>query len=669
MKPEGSSSGFRGKPSIFLLFAPPAMALLVLLAGSLSPVRLDCRTLQHLTRYEGLDERLAGARHLVYLSRDNGVSAGQTATFTLRHLAFPDATRTWLILAENIGNDWWGEWSAVDEQGAFFLPGRPPPTLVPTQMPDTPAIAGSRIICDSREVFLKFQARIPSFAGAADVVFLDDLHNRGGFVFSPPRSEFSPIRFLRLSLLIGAVFTWALLMAGGSCCLPVVGGNRMGRMPMPHAHHDPRSGSGAEPEGRFWLGALAGFVAGVAAQIWLASFSWQAWPVFLAVQWGAGFFLLRGVLLPPAPRVTAPLAAVSAALVISLAVFLARLDFDGDVMTHWLPMARSFYHFGLHDPAALLAQGSMHAATYPPGYGIFLSMAMWAAGMETGRPFLPGPETSLAILLYRLAIWLLNMAFLGILAACLLRRTPRGSWLWLSGVALVTTLFPTIRGTHTGAETLLFPILGSALVLLVMGTGRLPLVGCAIAGVATMIKWEAALLVAAVFAPWFVVQMTRRPDMCSPALLVRTAVVSAAALVPTLIWKAGLHVDNGFFTAASLGGVWAGRAEWVSLLTASLIFLSKSPLWIPLFLLLPVGWIIGNARGFRWSALIVPASTALLFLSFVSMYLFSTWTTKTLHIEQSLDRLLYIPSLSCILYFMESVTNPDPSTSETLPAA
>ena len=97
----------------------------------------------------------------------------------------------------------------------------------------------------------------------------------------------------------------------------------------------------------------------------------------------------------------------------------------------------------------------------------------------------------------------------------------------------------------------------------------------------------------------------------------------------------------------------------MSLLIASVIFLLKSPLWIPLFLLLPAGWILGLRHGFRWSGLLVPAATTLLFLAFVSMYLFSNWPTKILHIEQSLDRLLYLPALSCILYFLENLGAPD----------
>ena len=615
------------KTPVFLLAAPPLAALLLLLTGSLFPLRLDCRTLQHLTKFEGLENRIKGARQIIYLSRDNGVASGQMAAFTLRHLAFPDTARTWLILAENRAGEWWGEWLAVDEKGGFFAPGRPPPALVPAPAPPGLDLAESRIVCDSRDVFQQFQRRIPALAGARDVVFLDDFPGRGGFVFSKPRSEFSAARFLRLSLLIGALLATAMLVG--------------------HWAGDCR------------IGLPAGLVGGIAAQIWLASISWQAWPILLAAQWAAGIFLLRNTPPLPPPRLTGATFCTAAVLAITLVVYLVRLDFDGDVITHWLPMARSFYHLGHHDPATLLAQGSMHAATYPPGYGIFIAMTMWAADMDPIRSFLPGPASSLAILFYRLAIWLLNMSFLGLLAACMIRRTPRGSWLWLAGISLVVGILPTVRGTHVAAETLLFPVLGSALVLLVAAPGRLPLVGIALAGISTLIKWEAALLVGAIFIPWFLTRMILNPSMRTPRFLVLAAAVGAAAIVPALVWKAGLHIDNGFFNPPSLGAVWTGRSEWASLLLAAVIFLLKSPLWIPLFLLLPAGWILGLRRGFRWADALVPTATALLFFAFVSMYLFSNWTSKTLHIEQSLDRLLYLPALSCILYFLGSLDDRD----------
>ena len=122
-------------PAAILIAAPLALSLLLLLAGSLCPLRLDCRSLQYLTKFEGLDKPLAGARQIVYLSRDNGVAAGQMATFTLRHLAFPDATRLWLIPAEHLSGELWGEWLGVDEKGQFFAPSRPPPALVPASNP------------------------------------------------------------------------------------------------------------------------------------------------------------------------------------------------------------------------------------------------------------------------------------------------------------------------------------------------------------------------------------------------------------------------------------------------------------------------------------------------------------------------------------------------------
>jgi hypothetical protein len=608
------------KPAVFLLLLPPVLALALLAAGGVFPLRLDCRTLQHLTKFDGLDASLAGAREIVFLSRDNGEAAGHMAEFTLRHLAFPDARRTWIILAENRAGDWWGDWVAVDAKGEFFEPGRPPPAVVPAGRPPALGLAGTAFVCDSREVFAEFQKRIPSLASAGAPVFLDGLHGRSGFVFSAPRSEFSFARILRISLLLGAVLAWTMLAA---------------------VRADSR-----------WAGAAAGVVGGFAAQIWLASLSWSALPILLAGQWAAGIFLLRAAPPVPRPRVTNSGICAAAVLAVSLAVFLIRLDFDGDVLTHWLPMARSYFHLGRHDPATLLAQGSMHAATYPPGYGVFLAIAMWAADLDPARPFLTGPATSLAILCYRLAVWLLNVAFLGALAGLIIRRSSSRSFLWLAALALVAGIFPTLRGTHVAAETLLFPVLGTALVLLAGARGRTVLGGIALAGVAVLIKWEAALLVAAVFGPWFLAVIAREPALASPKFLALAAVTGLVAILPAALWKSGMHIDNGFFNPPSIGALWTGRAEWVSLLMASLTLVLKTPLWIPLFLLLPAGWILGTRRGFRWSELLVPAATAVLFFALVSMYLFSNWSTKTLHIEQSLDRLLYIPALSCILYFL-----------------
>ena len=511
-------------------------------------------------------------------------------------------------------------------------------------------MAGSRIVCDSHDVFSIFQTRIPSLARAENIVFLDSFAGRSGFVFAAPRPEFSPVRILRLSLILGALLSCAMVFAN--------------------------SAMAARPAGEYWIGAAAGLVVGIGAQIWLASFSWQAWPFLLAAQWVTGIFLLRHAPMIPLVRLTNAAACAAAMLAISLAVFLVRLDFDGDVFTHWLPMARSFYHLGHHDPSTLLAQGSTHAATYPPGYGIFLAMTMWAVDMGTTGSYLPGADSSLAILYYRLAIWVLNMAFFGLLAGYFIRQSPPRSWLWLAGLALVTGAIPTLRGTHVAAETLLFPLLGSALVLFVASSGRpdrddeplrmnassavpfspaLALAGIAIAGSATLLKCEVPVLVSAVFAPWFLVLLARTPKMRSPHFLATTALIGAASIAPTIIWKAGLHIENDFFQTPSLAALWNRRAEWFSLLIAAVTFLLKSPLWIPLFLLLPAGWILGIRQGFQWSGLLIPAATALLFFAFVSMYLFSNWPTKILHVEQSLDRLSFLSAFSCILYFLENL--------------
>lgn len=620
-----------GRTFWFLVFSPPLLAAAVLAAASFFPIRLDHRSLQHLSLVEGRLPDLAG-RDVWFLSRGNSAEAGRFAAYTLRHLVFPEGSRRWMILSEHLTGPWWGEWVAVDVAGNTFAPARPRPHLIPFADRNGPN-GTSVIVCESRDVWMEFIARIPSLANAGEIVFLDHPVIRTAIVFAPPRNEFSLARWWHVTVLLGA------LLSIVSWCTRMFPGAREG----------------------FWLGASLGVFLAVAVQLWVLSFGWAWWPFALGVQWLGTVFgaaIRAEVFSTKEPLRGASMVAIALTIGVLVTVFLLRLDFDGDVLTHWLPMARSHYHAGLHDPNLLLAEGSMHAATYPPGYGSFLAVAMWCADMDRIRSFSINAETSLAIFFYRIAVATLNVALLVALAS--FYRIRREGWLWLAAVAWAVGLFSTLQGNHVAAETLLFPMLSAGLIAVVAG-GRLETVaavatGLWILGAALIVKWEAVLLVLGIGVPWVICSWKAlRPIRA--ARMGGLGILVIMAVVPAMRWKLGLEIDNGFFASPSIAGLWEARRELGNLFIYGMMIVLKTTLWIPLLILLPVGLILRATRGTRASDWLVPGATAALFCGLVSIYVFSNWPAKPLHMDQSFERLLLVPAFSALLYFLETLSD------------
>src|SRR5262249_7443351 len=150
-------------------------------------------------------------------------------------------------------------------------------------------------------------------------------------------------------------------------------------------------------------------------------------------------------------------------------LFLARLDFDGDFFDNWLPQGRYFYFLGRHDPSLIAQQALMQAASYPPGYGILLSTVRWTTGMAPTASFLPGMDSSFAILIYRLLVLALNFSLFLLIAAYLKRLGAEKSALWIPALVILMLLIPTTAGKHIAAETILFPMLAGSIILIAAG--------------------------------------------------------------------------------------------------------------------------------------------------------------------------------------------------------
>ena len=337
-------------------------------------------------------------------------------------------------------------------------------------------------------------------------------------------------------------------------------------------------------------------------------------------------------------------------------LFLVRLDFDGDFFNNWLPQARFHYLLGKHEPGVIITQESIHASSYPPGYGIVLSTLMWASEMKPTESFLIGPESSFAILLYRLFIFGLNAALLMLVIIYLRKRRAGQPAVWMAFVAVIMWLIPSTAGKHIASETVLFPMLAASIVLIAAGQNlkapAMTIIGILVGGMATLIKWEAALIFALAVLPW-VVSSFQPAALLSRAMILRWVGALALSLIPVVVWKTNLSVHNEFFLPVTwprfLSSVHilpslAGRAARGMLEDGRLL----------LILLALPGAVVFHFLKSRWAALLVPFGIVSLMTVFVVIFLFANMDAGT-YLDTSYSRLVMVPMFGAMLYCAEAI--------------
>jgi hypothetical protein len=259
------------------------------------------------------------------------------------------------------------------------------------------------------------------------------------------------------------------------------------------------------------------------------------------------------------------------------------------------------------------------------------------------------------MLIYRLFIFLVNASLLTLLITYLTRLGPRGG-AWLIGLALTLLLLPTTAGKHIAAETLLFPMLGAAILLIAWGRNfnspGVALLGLAVGGMATLLKWEAPILLAFGVLPWVVSPLS--PTAVTPTL--RTwlfwVVVLLAGLLPVAIWKMTLTVENGFFAPITWSRFLAERDLLPRLVwRAFQMILADGRLLF--FASLPCAVLLRLRTASVWSALPVPLGVGFLAVAWVLVYMFSS-LNPVAYLETSYDRLIMVPVFGAILYGCET---------------
>jgi hypothetical protein len=633
------------------IVGPALVALLLCTLGSLWPIRLDYRSLQDLHKLEGLGLPQSSGRFL-FLSRDNRIESARAATFALSLLAFPGGSVYWGALKETCDGPWTSGFFGVDSDGQSYKPVTSASGAL-NWIPDDDlrnlALADTRegyVIFDSQATRRAFETRWPFLKQAAHVSVLPETMIKS-FVRRQFASEFAVARVARMAAVMGTFFAVFLVLIQ----LPFL--RRAPTVVTAAVATFPAVGL------NIWLAYLIQWISPALIR-WTPSLLWlvgllAAWSLYpQAWRWGSEEPQWQFRPLSASGRKALTFCFLAYAL-----LFLARLDFDGDFFNNWLPQARFFYFLGRHDPSFIIQQGSMQAASYPPGYGILLSTVMWMIGMNPSASFLPGMDSSFAILIYRLLVLALNLSLLLLIIVYLKRLGAEKSALWTPALVILMLLIPTTAGKHIAAETILFPMLAASIVLIATGrrcsVNGLTVVGLVVGGMATLVKWEAGLIFLVGVLPWLFPPAVSKARLSKSSIVV-WPVVTVLACLPTLIWKVTLPIHNQFFGSVDQARLIASAHEFAGLaFTAARMMLDDGRLILFLFAL-PCALVFQLRAKPRWQAFLVPACIATLLIGWIAVFLFSNLPALT-YLENTYSRLIMIPTFSAILYCADALVD------------
>jgi hypothetical protein len=679
-----------------ITFLPFCCSALVLLAAAVFPVRLDYRTFYDLRKLDAAGLTASGGKYLL-ATDNNGNEYYRIAAFALPHLRFPDGQSTWIALSEGIEPGTLAPDYSVSASGSVQAVGRDEGFESQTVESDikgtlrTLAQDGT-LIYSSGLAQSRFEERLPWLKDAQHVVRLDAVSEFPTIVLRRPGNQFTWTRWFRLAALFALPIAVLIAahslyrdtpairwLAYGTCfCLTnalwiwvMAAGNALGL---------------AAPG--WWPYVL--FAGAVLLAAWMTRGrpleidSSMALPSRAARIWRA---MLRGLLrsgrndeLPSDALAPVLGGAARIALLWGMAayvgLFLVRLDFDGDVFHQWLPMTRSYYLLGHHSPEHNLALGSMQAATYPYGFAIILSTLAWAADMPASSSFMLSPGTDLTIFLYRVWTGATYAGLLCMLAGLLSWAGSGSRWngLWLAGILGTILLFPVAAGRHTGAETLLFPLLCGAAILVVAGrrTGRTELIalGAFLGGTATLVKWEGLILLGFSVLPWLLVPGAGERRMKISRSVLIAVVVLAVGLLPTILWKSSLTIENGFFRPVSLAYLWDNRHLLPGLfLQVAQLLIREGAYPVILLVALPAAIVLRMRAAPRLGYLAIAAAVYLGCAAWVVALVFSN-IDRTHYIQCSYSRVLLTVVFSGFLYCLLALKEiPEPSDPAPLDAS
>lgn len=560
------------------------VALILILA--LSPIRWDAKSFR--SNWVETEPPLEHGSRVLFVSADNDWQAGHVAGYGLELATFPDADALWIVPAENYRAGSWTPDLLLTAAGDFVEPRDGRIGAVPSVDP------GTSVVLSSPDLVPLLRSRWPAAAQAVPHLLVPPRAPLIGRIGAP-----SAVQALHLLLLVASL--------GGVLAL-AWRGTRDRRL------------------------ALRVVAMAVGVPVWMAvhvllmyilgklhvSPAAGAFAIEAILFWGIAYRLSgNGAVESPIVRTSARESrenravpwVIGVLLLMQIATSIARRDFDGDMLTHWLPAARSYYYVGDHDIEFLTRRfGLHHEATYPPAFPILLASMLWVADADPRQSLAAGGATDIFVFLYRLMLAVLATAVLAGAGALVLSVKPNAWPLAIGFPLLIALVVPLLSGRPNAGEVFFVPMVASALLAwLAACVLRWPAMGCCavlLALFTLMIKNDASVVWPLVLLPWLLM-LPRGSGLRARDVAVPTVV----ALLPWLHWKmqmlalgSGAHFAFEPFTWSGL----LARGQIIgSLYARASQLLLGIPGWAPVLLLLPacVAWLVVTRR---WHELPIP---------------------------------------------------------------
>lgn len=309
------------------------------------------------------------------------------------------------------------------------------------------------------------------------------------------------------------------------------------------------------------------------------------------------------------------------------------------------------YDFGYWPISAVAEQQGSTAliSYYPPGPNVLFSLSLWLAHTPKNQMFFPSSTTTQVLVIYALLTIFVQAMFVTC-SILLLRVLAPQRWWWLIAPWFLYCLIPSVHGTPSGADGLMWPLFGLSLIAgwLWYSTKHwlsAVFIGCTIA-ISSVTKQEGPLLMIMFVTPWLVLSWLEHK---SPAWR-KVILAVAVGLLPYIAWtiqKKLLGIHSVVYQTIQLKQAIVHFETLYDIIktVSSATFNDRSG-WV---ILLGLILLLAYRRSTNWHGLLASLTMLLpvpIYLAGMTLiYLFSTEPNVQIMINVSWSRLLIYPAL------------------------